>query len=134
VHFEFAQIERFLEVIRVLVAAKAQDRKQAQEEQKLSDEERKALEQEREALVQRGQWHDSQHNLQWRYIGIRLMVQPGNGSQAEELLQKLRALPHFAEEAVVNVSPVLAFSPEYDTDFESVVPSTYSETERSLFD
>lgn len=148
VHFEFAQMERFLEVIRVLVAAKAQDRQLAEEDRQRAEVERQRAakesqcgaverqlpEEERKALEQNRQRPEEQHHLQWRYLGIRIMVQPGNGPQAEDLLFKLRQIPHFAANAVVNVSPVLAFSPEYDTDFESAVPNTYSETERSLFD
>ncbi|MCB0385295.1 MAG: radical SAM protein, partial [Bdellovibrionales bacterium] len=73
-------------------------------------------------------------NLQWRYIGIRIMVPPGRGGEAQSLIDDLKALPHFDDQAVVNVSPLLEFSPNYEFDFESKMPTSYSAQELALFD
>ena len=99
IHFEFYKQEKFLDVIRALVAAKTAD-----------------------------------ESLKYRYVGTRIMVPPGRGEEAQELISKLKDLPHFEEQGVINVSPLLEFSPNYEFDFESSMPVEYSEQELSLFD
>lgn len=48
-------------------------------------------------------------SLIWQQFGVRLMIPPGRGREARQLMEKIYQIPDFKEQAQLNLSPIYRF-------------------------
>ncbi|MBK7843028.1 MAG: radical SAM protein [Bdellovibrionales bacterium] len=68
-------------------------------------------------------------DLRWQWFGVRLMVPPGYGPQAETLTRKIYEIPDFRNYGQLNISPIIRFAPNYEGHL-----ADYEESEKALFE